>query len=1145
MVMKKNAMGKNVRRTIRKSLGRYIAIVAIIALGAGMFVGLLGTKTDMVATAQRFTDDTNMFHLRLLSTYGWRAEDVEQVARMEGVAEAEGSISMDAVGVFSINALGVQTEEKEEAVYRLHSIPERISQVHLLGGRMPEAPDECLVDGSHADDSVLGTTFQISSNNEEDLLESVSVTTFTVVGYVSTPLYMDMSRGSTTLGNGDLANYIYIPPEAFCVDYYTEIGVIIQGDFEVYTDGSTRAMEDMAKRLEPGVTLLAQDRFQEMKGEALAEYEDGLKEYEDGLKEYEDGRQEALAELEKALKELQDGQIELDEGLVELEDAEKQLLDAQGQLEYRTQELEQARQDLEGSKEEAYAQFADAEAELAAKEQEAVAGLEQVRGGYPQIDDGIAQLEAGIDEVDAGIGQIDQMIASQQQVLSGAQAKLETEEDPEAIAQLQQDIAVAQGTIAECEAQKQQLSQKKGELSAQLDALRAQRLELERTEKTLLEAQESIRQGYVELEASKAQAEAQFQQAEDEIMEGEAALAEAEAELSEKWSDWEDGKEELAQAQKDLEQGWIDYEKAKLDVEAELSEAEAELADAKVELDDALAQIEGLEEPEVFLLDRNTNVGYLAVDNNSDIVAGVSRVFPAFFLLVAALVCITTMTRMVDEERTQIGILKALGYSNGKIIGKYLTYTGSASLLGCTLGVLIGSVAFPKILWYAYSIILNLTPDIVLVLDWPLCLSVVGAYTAVSMLVTWYCCRKELKEVPAELIRPKSPAAGKKILLEYLPFWDKISFLNKVMFRNVFRYKQRLLMMLVGIGGCTALLLTGFGVGDSIQGIVDYQFQEVTVYDMEVFFSEGLSPEAQETFRKEMDAGSAQFFHQRSVDLQFGDKTREVYLIASDDKIGEFIDLHCGDDELTMPGVGETYLSAGVAEAFGVKTGDTITVRDADMQTMDLTVAGIFDNHVYNYVIIRPETMVESWGQEPEYQMAYVYAREGQDVYQLGAHISSMDQVMNVTICQEVADQVGSMLEAMDLIVLTIVVCAGALAVIVLYNLTNISITERIREIATIKVLGFNASETAAYVFKENLSLTVAGSGFGLLLGYLLLLFVMSQIKIDMVWFKALIEPVSYVWSIVLTLLSAVVVDFIFYFKLEKINMAEALKSVE
>ncbi|MBQ7346305.1 MAG: FtsX-like permease family protein, partial [Oscillospiraceae bacterium] len=761
----KNAMGKNVRRTIRKSLGRYIAIVAIIALGAGMFVGLLGTKTDMVATAQKFTDDTNMFHLRLLSTYGWRIEDVEQVAQMEGVAEAEGSISMDAVGVFSINALGVQSEEKEEAVYRLHSIPDRISQVHLLGGRMPEAPNECLVDGSHADDSVLGTTFEISQSNEEDLLESVSVTTFTVVGYVSTPLYMDMSRGSTTLGNGDLANYIYIPLEAFCVDYYTEIGVIIQGDFEVYTDGATQAMEDMAERMEPGVTVLAQDRFLEVKDEVLIEYEDGLKEYEDGLKEFEDARQEALEELEKALKELQDGQTEIDEGLAELEDAREQLLDAQGQLEDSAQELGQAWQELADAREEADAQFDDAEAELAAKEQEVTDGLAQVRDGYLQIDDGIAQLEAGIAEVDAGIAQIDQMIASQQQILAAAQADLEAETDPEAIAQLQQQIGVAQGTIAECEAQKQQLSQKKGELSAQLDALRAQRLELEQTEKTLLEAQETIRQGYVELEASKVQAEAKFQQAQDEIIEGEAALDEAEAELGDKWTEWADGKRELAQAQEDLEKGWLDYEQAKLDVETELSEAEAELADAKAELDDALAQIEGLEEPEVFLLDRNTNVGYLAVDSNSDIVAGVSRVFPAFFLLVAALVCITTMTRMVDEERTQIGILKALGYSNGKIIGKYLVYTGSASLLGCTLGVLIGSVAFPKILWYAYSIILNLTPDIVLVLDWPLCLGVVGAYTAVSMLVTWYCCRKELKEVPAELIRPKSPAAGKKILL--------------------------------------------------------------------------------------------------------------------------------------------------------------------------------------------------------------------------------------------------------------------------------------------------------------------------------------------------------------------------------------------
>ena len=463
------------------------------------------------------------------------------------------------------------------------------------------------------------------------------------------------------------------------------------------------------------------------------------------------------------------------------------------------------------------------------------------------------------------------------------------------------------------------------------------------------------------------------------------------------------------------------------------------------------------------------------------------------------------------------------------------------------LGVIVGSIVFPKVLWAAYSIIINISPDVVLKMNWPLNIIVVTAYTIVSLLVTWYCCRRELREVPAELMRPRAPTAGKKIWMEYLPFWKNINFLNKVMFRNVFRYRQRLLMMLVGIGGCTALLLTGFGFRDSIMDIVDYQFAEITVYDMSVYFSEGQSQSDQEAIRQELrgDVDDILFYHQASADLEFGDQTREISLIVSDEKICDFIDFHSGEEQLGMPETGETFLTVGVAEAMGIRVGDSVTLRDANMRTLNLTVAGIYDNHVQNYAIIRPETIEQQWSETPECQMAFVNVRDTQDVHEAGAKISGMDDVMNVSISQDLADQVGSMMDALNMVVLTIVVCAGLLAAIVLYNLTNISITERIREIATIKVLGFNARETAAYVFKENLFLSGMGAAVGLLGGILLLKFVMSEIRIDMVWFTDRLTFLSFVWAVVLTMLSACIVDFILFFKLEKINMAEALKSVE
>lgn len=1144
MVMKRNIMRKNLRQTIWKSLGRYIAIVLIIALGAAMFVGLLTTKSDMIATAQKFTDDTNMFDLRLLCTYGWTEDEVEQVRQMDGVAAAEGSITMD--------VLGKPEDGEDELVYRLHSLPQQVSKVNLLGGRLPQRPDECLVDGSHADDSVLGTKFVISASNEEDTLNSFEETTFTVVGYVSTPLYMDMSRGNTTLGSGSLSSYIYIPQEAFSVDYYTEIGLTLTGDYENYSDAFTAAMERMAETLKPGVTLLAENRYLGLKNDAEAEYADGLKEYEDGLAEYESGKQEALDALAEALRQLEDGQAEINANWATITDGEVQLEEAQAEIDANRDLLIQSKQELLNGKAEAYSQFAAAYGELSAAKKEAAAGLKQVQDGLAQLNDGIVQMEDGLVQISDGLEKLELVIGILEPAVEGAQALLDAAnsapiQDETLIAELNAQLAQYQSQLGDYQKQRDELLATQKELNEQLPGLKQQRDELKAMEKTALDGLDQIEQGLSELSLKQAQAENEFAAAEAQINAGEDQLALGQAELNASKAELEAGKAELELAQSELDAARAEYESGKAEAEAEFATAEAELADAKAQLNDARKAIDEMAPAESYILDRNTNVGYLAVNSNSDIVAGVSRVFPAFFLLVAALVCITTMTRMVEEERTQIGILKALGYNNRTIINKYIVYSASASVLGCGVGVIAGSVVFPKILWAAYSIILNITPDVVLGFDWILCSAVVVAYTLVSVLVTWYCCRRSLREVPAELMRPRAPTAGKKILLEYLPFWNKISFLNKVMFRNVFRYRQRLLMMLVGIGGCTALLLTGFGFRDSIVDIVDHQFAEVTVYDMEIYFSEGQSPERQQALREELrwDVEDMLFFYQASVDLEYGDKTREVFLVAAEGELQKFVDFHHGEENFTMPGPGEVYLTIGAAESMGIQVGDTITLRSPDMRLLTLKVAGIFENYVYNFAYVLPETLTQQWGSCPDSQMAYVNVPQNQDVHAVGAKIAGLEGVANVSISQDLADQVGSMLDALDLVVVTIVICAGLLAVVVLYNLTNISITERVREIATIKVLGFNSRESALYVFKENLLLSAMGAGVGLVGGIYLLKFVMSQIKIDMVWFTDRLTPWSFVWAVLLTMLSAVIVDLILYNKLEKINMAEALKSVE
>ena len=1144
MVMKRNVMAKNLFQTIRRSLGRYIAIVAIIALGAGMFVGLLTTKSDMLATAQKYVDQQNMFHLNLLNTYGWSDKELEAISGLPQVKDAQGVVTLDVIARYD--------ETGEDKVYRLHTIPETVDKVYLLGGRMPERPDECLADGSGWGDEVLGMQFIVSDTNEEDTLEAMERKVFTVVGYVSTPLYMDMTRGTTTIGNGSLTSYVYIPEDALNVDYYTQISITLPEQYEVYSEELKQALEAAADDLEPDVEKLAKSRFQQLKSNAQAEYADGLAEYEDGKAEYEDGRAEAIEGFEEALLELRKGQHEIDKNRAELQKGEEELKKGEETLAESEAALNTSRQELSDAKAAAYEEMSKAYDELMANYKTAVLGQQQINTGLEKLNSGIAQLESGLTQLAEGLQQLELLIGVLETGVEMTQGIIDLEKqslipNEERIAKLEEELASQKKQLEDSVAQRDDLLEQQATYTRQLEDLKTQQAEVQKQKEEVDSGVTQLELGMMELETKQLQAENQFSAAESQIDAGQVQLEAGKKELEANKLKLEQGKLELEEAQRTLNEGLREFEAEKKKIGKELTDAAEELSDAQTQLADAKETIDTMEPPEVFILDRNTNPGYVAVNSNSDIVAGVSRVFPAFFLLIAALVCITTLTKMVDEERTQIGVLKALGYGSGAIMWKYLFYCGSAAILGCGLGVAIGSVVFPMILWGAYGIILNLMPQVVLKLNWPLCLAVVAAYTAVSLFVTWLCCHKELKEVPAQLIRPKAPTPGKKIWMEYLPFWKKISFLNKVMFRNVFRYRQRLFMMLVGIGGCTALLLTGFGLRDSIVGIVDQQFDEITVYDMEVYFAEGKSEAQQEAFREELrgDVDRMLFYHRTSVDLLYKDRSREVSIIAPQEALTDFVDMHDGKKQLPMPEVGEVMLSVGAADAMGIHEGDQIVLRNSDMKQLNVTVAGVFDNYVQNFVIISPETIRQQWKVEPELQMALINVRETQDVHEAGAKIAAMDGVMTVSISQDVADQVNAMLGALDLVVITVVICAALLAVIVLYNLTNISITERIREIATIKVLGFNSVETGLYVFKENLFLTAMGAVLGLGGGVALLSFVMSQIKIDMVWFEARLSFPSYIWGLLLTMVTACLVDFLLYFKLEKINMAEALKSVE
>ena len=1087
--MSRNAMRKNLRQSIVKSFGRYLAITLIIALGAGLFVGLLMTKTDMVATGQIFMDQQDMFDLRMISNYGWTDKYVREFSRLEGVADAE--------GIYYIDLIANREGSDQESVYRFYTIPDSVNRVALRGGRMPQRDDECLADGFRNDDSVLGTKITVSDSNDPDSLEKVVQKTFTIVGYVSSPLYMDMNRGTTSVGSGSLEDYFYVPKAALESDIYSEIHLRLDGSHRIYTEEYNDFLDAESDRLKPQAEQLCTERFLDVKEEAEEEYNDGYQEYLDGVKEYEDAKADAEKELADAEQELKDGEEELEKNRKKLIDGEKEIKDGREQIEEARGQIESARKELD--------------TQYAALKPQYDLVMQNIDGARAAVN----SLKAAIDGCQSTIAQNEKKIEQLRQSLP-SEGEAPSGELPEE--EINRQITELEAANEQCRSQLQPYQAQYQQASAELEQMIQ-----------AIAGMKAIQDGYAAVD-----------QGELKMWENETKLNNAEKKIAVGWGEWAKGRDEL-------EEGWEDYEQAKQDAEKELADAEQELKDAEEELLDARDEIDSMDTPDLTILDRNSNVGYNNLDSSSDIVAGVSRVFPVFFILIAALVCITTMTRMIDEERTQIGTLKALGYTDREIMNKYLIYSGSGAVLGCALGIAAGSTIFPQILWKAYCIMLSIQPNVVLTVNWPLSLAVLVTYTAIMLFVTWWCCHKTLAENPAELIRPKAPEAGKQIFVEKLPFWKRISFLNKVTIRNIFRYKQRLAMMLIGIGGCTALLLTGFGLRDSISNVAAYQFENVTKYDMSVYFREEPSERQQGKFIKavEHDASNRMFYHQSSVEVDFDNRVKEVYLLSGGDEMTEFIDFHKGETPLSLPGKNQVLLSSGVAENLGIRQGDEVILRNSDLEELHLTVSAIYDNHVYNYAIVSPETITEQWGREPEYQMAFICMKDGADVHALSAAISDLSFVMNVAVSEDLAATVGRMMEALDLVVWVIVFCAGLLAVTVLYNLTNININERIREIATIKVLGFNASETAAYVFKENLALTVVGALLGLVFGKLLLIFVMSQIKIDMVWFTVLTEPVSYLWSIGLTLLSALVVDFVFYFRLDKINMAEALKSVE
>ena len=723
--------------------------------------------------------------------------------------------------------------------------------------------------------------------------------------------------------------------------------------------------------------------------------------------------------------------------------------------------------------------------------------------------------------------------------------------------ELEQAIKEADKAINTLPGQIEQLKAQKSETEAGLSQLYDVRDGLS-AQIAALEAQGADEETIAAVKAQLAVVNDQIQQAEKGLGQLESGIAQAEAGLKqakEGKKQAEEGLKELDKAENKLDSSEQKLKKEERKADSEFEKAKKELDDAKDKLDEAQEKIDDMEIGNSYALSRTENVGYASFDSNSSIVSNIAKIFPLFFFLIAALVCMTTMTRMVEEQRTQIGVLKALGYSNSQIVGKYMFYSGSGAFLGAVLGFFVGCKVFPVVIWNAYTMMYDFSHTVDYIINWKLGLAVLAVALLCSMGATWVSIAADFKVPPAELIRPKTPPAGKRILLERIkPLWNRISFLYKVSIRNIFRDKKRFLMMVIGVSGCTALLIAGIGIRATISKIADYQFDEISVYDITVMFSKNMTEDRQKDFLEELRDDrdiadeSVRFLHRGEVTMVIGDKTTDLTCIATDaEGFDDFIDLHTGDQHIDFPGPGEIVIVRKTNHDYGIGVGDEVTLRD-DYREMKVKIVGVADNYVYDSVYMSNETYREGFGKEPDVKAAFINLADGTEeevIREVSADAAGYEYSAAVQTNLDVRDNVSKMMKSLNSIVYVVILSAALLAFIVLYNLTNINITERLREIATIKVLGFYQLEVSQYVFRENLFLTAVAAIVGIPMGDWLLKFVIDNIVVSMVYFEARHGPYDIPIAVALTFVFAFFVNIAMQKRLRDISMTESLKSVE
>ena len=1081
----KSALNKDFIRDIKNSKGRFISILLIVALGVAFFSGIKDAPLVMKKTSDSYYDDYNLMDIRITSTLGLTDNDVDEIKKIEKVDGIKGTYAIEAISTYKDKDSVVQIQSINLDDYKQNN-KNYINRLKVVKGRLPRNSGECVIEKSKYQflGYPIGSKIKIESGVDDDIGNSLKKTEYTVVGYVNTPYYLSHEKGNASIGGGRIQGAMMILDSDFNLDVYTDIYLTVKGakNLDTYSEKYQNLIDSVTEDIDKIKENQIETRYNQVISEAKKELDKGEKEYNENKEKAENEIKDAQTKIDNSKLKLQNSKLQLDS---QKSKTQSEIINSKKQIQSAKSQLEYGKQQYQNSLKEFQTQKKNAEA------------------GFIQAESKIKQLQSQQYQLQQQSSELNLLLNNQnltQEQKYYYQNQLES---------INQNLSQLTSSI----------SYAKNELENQKQALKQAENKLNQTKQTLDTNEAKIKQSEITLQNSEKSAHIQISQAEQEIKNGQA---------------------EIEQAQKTLDE-------KKKDTESQLSEAKKKLEDSK-------AQIKNIERPTWYVLDRDSHRSFVEYEGCANSIDALAKIFPVFFFAVAALVCLTTMTRMVDEQRINIGTLKALGYTVFDIAKKYILYAFTASIAGSVLGLLIGFSVFPIVIFYSYGMMYTL-PNMQVAIDIVLAIGITIVAVLITTLSAYIACKKELMEEPSALMRPKAPKNGKRILLERVDFiWKRLSFISKVTLRNIFRYKRRFFMTVLGIAGCTALLVTGFGIKDSIQMIVSGQYGEILKYDMQVSLTNKLTDKEIENIDKELgktqNIKSYEFFVYENGEVRTKKGNEEVNIVIPDnlDKLNKFIHLRerVSHKKINLDNDG-LVLSEKAARVIGASVGDTIKLKNSDDITVEARVSAITENYISHYAYMTKDYYNKLFNNIPQNNkvLGILNSTSSKQEDKLSEEIINVDGISGVTFNTISKQTFSNTIKNLNYVVLVMIVSAGSLAFVVLYNLTNVNISERIREIATIKVLGFYDGETAAYIYRENIILTIVGMIVGLVLGKFLHQYIMITVEIKSMMFGRIISLKSYIIAAILTILLSLIVNIVMYYKLKNVKMVESLKSID